>query len=107
MTGVRTGRSEVQVPARARSFSLLQNVQTSPGTIRLSEHWIEGDSLLGINRLEREFTKERPTNAKVKHALSDNSSYLNKRFCCLHFETDFQNVLINSRIRISSSWSKL
>jgi hypothetical protein len=80
VTWVGARRSEIQVPARARSFSLLQNVQTSPGTIRISELLIEGDSLPGINRLEREFAKEPPSNAKVKNALNNNSSYLNKRF---------------------------
>jgi len=106
VTGVRPGPPEVQVPARARVFSLLQNVQTRPGTIGLSEHWIQGNSLPGIGRLEHEFAEERPYNAKVKNALSYNSSYLNRRFC-LPFETGCQKVLTNSRVRISSSWSNL
>jgi len=81
VTGVQPGPSEVQVPAKARSSSLLQNVQTRPGIIGLSEHWIQGGSLPGIGRPEREFVKECPNNAKVKNALSYNSSYLNKQFC--------------------------
>jgi hypothetical protein len=56
-----------------------------------------GLSVPGMIRLEREFAKELLNNIEVKNELSDNSMYLNKRFC-LHFETDQRRGLV---VRVS------
>ena len=64
VTRLRAGRSDVQVPARARDFSLLQNVQTCCGAHPASCSVGMRPLVPGVKRLWREAYQSPPSSAE-------------------------------------------
>jgi hypothetical protein len=67
VTRLRAERPGVRIPAKARRFSLIQNVQTDCGAHLPSYSLGTGLLFWGLKRLRREFDFSRPFSAEVKN----------------------------------------